>query len=177
MLIKTLLQLTLLARSLVTSSAFPTTGNSTSKLLEARQASATTVFCGCGNDLDPATTNEIVSYVANDYMPGQDIEVAAGGGEIWPLGNVVAFMCNSGSELGGMSGAEFQGLMQGPITQACGSFVAGTWTLAFTGFELSVGYMLYNGQSGADICGAANSSPKSTIIPADGEVPFVCLNV
>jgi hypothetical protein len=75
-----------------------------------------------------------------------------------------------------MSGAEFQGLMQGPITQACGSFVTGTWTLTFTGFELSVGNMLYNGQSEAEICEAANSSPKSTNIPAAGDIPFVCIN-
>ncbi|KAH8896320.1 hypothetical protein GQ53DRAFT_819435 [Thozetella sp. PMI_491] len=93
-----------------------------STLLATRQSTQTTVWCGCGFTLDPTDTNNAVTGFSNT----PEFELNPGDAFSLTVGSVVAFACNFGSSTQILTGFAYKTGVQGPISQACGGFIAGT---------------------------------------------------
>jgi hypothetical protein len=86
------------------------------------------------------------------------------------VNGVIAFICNTGNFAASITGDLFLSLLQGQVSQTCGSFVAGTfsdfavYSPDFTVYnDLVMGYM--NDPGGPDAaCEAAKGSPQQYVI-------------
>lgn len=128
-----------------------------------------TIYCSCGVNLNSygcsTATNAMVNYLnSNQNVAAKQ---ALGG----TVNGVIAFICNTSNLAASINGDTYLTLLQGVVSQTCGSFVAGTYSdlLVYppsltVASNLVFGYM--NDPGGPDAaCDAAKSSTQQYVIP------------